>query len=131
VAKAFNDPKTCPEEYLLWFHHLPWDHTLKNGHSLWDGMALKYQEGVDQVEEMIETWNNARPYITKEQFQEVQMLLKIQLQEAKWWRNACLLYFQTYSQKTLPVGVEKSPKSLEYYQSLKFPFAPGIRPQWD
>ena len=94
-------------------------------------MALKYQEGVDQVEEMIETWNNAQPYITKEQYQEVQMLLKIQLKEAKWWRNACLLYFQTYSQKALPKGVEKSPKSLEYYQSLKFPFAPGIRPQWD
>ena len=131
VAKTFNDPKTCPEEYLLWFHHLPWDYTLKNGLNLWDGMALKYQEGVDQVEEMIETWNKVRPYITHEEYQEVQMLLKIQLKEAQWWRNACLLYFQTYSQKALPAGVEKSTKSLEYYQSLKFPFAPGIRPQWD
>tara|TARA_R110000868_G_scaffold108065_1_gene295336 strand:- start:52206 stop:54389 length:2184 start_codon:yes stop_codon:yes gene_type:complete len=131
VAKTYNDLKTCPEEYLLWFHHLPWDYTLKNGLSLWDGMALKYQEGVDQVEEMIATWNNARPYITNEQYQEVQMLLKIQLKEAQWWRNACLLYFQTYSKKEIPEGVEKSTNSLEYYQSLKFPFAPGIRPQWN
>ncbi|NNE75546.1 MAG: alpha-glucuronidase [Pricia sp.] len=131
VASEFNDLKTCPEEYLLWFHHLPWDYKLKNGKTLWDGLALKYQEGVDQVQGMISKWESVKPYVTHIQFKEVQMLLRIQLKEAKWWRDACLLYFQTFSKRELPDGVEKPGKSLEYYQSLKFPYAPGIRPRWN
>jgi len=131
LRSILNDPKTCPEAYLLWFHHLPWDYTLNNGHSLWDGIALKYQEGVDQVRDMISTWKNMEAYVSKEQHDEVRMLLEIQLKEAKWWRDACLLYFQTYSIKALPEGVEKPTKRLEYFKSLKFPFAPGIRPSWD
>ncbi|WP_276391482.1 alpha-glucuronidase family glycosyl hydrolase [Eudoraea chungangensis] len=131
LAKIFNDPKTTPEELLLWFHHLPWDYKLKNGLTLWNGMALKYQEGVDQVKEMIETWEKSKPYVSKEQFEEIQMSLNIQLKEAKWWRDACLLYFQTFSKQELPQGVEKPTKTLEYFKSLKFPFAPGRRPQWD
>ncbi|WP_149274739.1 alpha-glucuronidase family glycosyl hydrolase [Pareuzebyella sediminis] len=131
LAKIFNDPKTCPEKYLLWFHHLPWDYELKNGHMLWDGLALKYQEGVDQVKDMIHTWEASKNYITTQQYTEVRMLLEIQLKEAKWWRDACLAYFQTFSGKELPLGVEKPEHSLEYYKSLKFPFAPGIRPRWD
>ncbi|HMB65223.1 MAG TPA: hypothetical protein VKN36_19235, partial [Eudoraea sp.] len=131
VAKIFNDPKTCPEKYLLWFHHLPWDFKLKNGQTLWNGIALKYQEGVDQVKDMILTWENSKPYISNEQYEEVRMHLEIQLKEAKWWRDACLLYFQTFSKQELPEGVEKPGKTLEYYKSLKFPYAPGIRPRWD
>ncbi|MBD0851827.1 alpha-glucuronidase [Maribacter arenosus] len=131
LRSMLNDPKTCPEEYLLWFHHLPWDYTLRNGHTLWDGIALKYQEGVDQVQDMRTTWKNMEPYISKAQHEEVWMLLEIQLKEARWWRDACLLYFQTYSKKELPEGVEKPTRTLEYFKSLKFLFAPGIRPRWD
>ena len=125
IAKIFNAPETCPEEYLLWFHHLPWDYKLKNGVILWDAIALKYQEGVDQVEEMIGIWEQAKNYITDYQYNEVRMLLEIQLEEAKWWRNACLLYFQTFSGRELPPGVELPDENLEFYQSLKFPYAPG------
>ena len=131
ITKIYNDLKTCPEEYLLWFHHLSWDHKLKNGQTLWNGMALKYQEGVDQVKGMITTWEVAKTHLSEEEFKEVRMLLEIQLKEAKWWRDACLLYFQTFSKKELPAGVENPAHTLEYYKSLKFPFAPGIRPQWD
>ncbi|WP_338039269.1 alpha-glucuronidase family glycosyl hydrolase [Maribacter litopenaei] len=131
LAETFGNLRTCPEEYLLWFHHLPWDYTLNNGNTLWDGLALKYQEGVEQVSEMIATWENARNIIADNQYKEVKMLLDIQLKEAKWWRDASLLYFQTFSGKELPDGVPKPKKDLEYYKSLKFPFAPGIRPQWD
>ncbi|MBC6997325.1 alpha-glucuronidase family glycosyl hydrolase [Cytophaga sp. FL35] len=130
VAEMFNDPKTCPEEYLLWFHHLPWDYQLKNGETLWNGLAKKYQEGVNQVAKMQETWNQMKSYVSAEQHKEVNMLLTIQYKEAKWWRDACLLYFQTFSKQELPVGVEKPEHDLEYYKSLKFPFAPGIRPRW-
>lgn len=131
VAKIFEDLNTCPEEYLLWFHHLPWDYTLNNGHTLWDGLALKYQQGVNEVEEMVSTWNNAKEYVSEATYQDVKMQLEIQLQEAKWWRDACLSYFQTHSKQDLPAGVEAPPHTLDYYKSLEYPFAPGIRPQWD
>jgi alpha-glucuronidase len=131
LATLFNDPKTCPEEYLLWFHHIRWDYKLKNGQTLWDGLSIKYQQGVEEVKEMISLWEEAKPYISEEQFLEVRMLLDIQLREAKWWKNACLLYFQSFSQGEFPSQVEKPDKTLEYYKSLKFPFAPGIRPRWD
>ena len=131
LEKTFNDINTIPEEYLLWFHHVPWDYKLQNGNTLWDGIALKYQEGVNDVTHMIQTWDNVKPYLKDSEYNEVKMLLQIQLKEAKWWRDACLLYFQTFSKKELPEGVEKPTQSLEYYKSLKFPFAPGIRPQWD
>lgn len=131
VANKFNAVETCPEEYLLWFHHVSWDYKLKNGHTLWNGLALKYQEGVNQVKTMISTWEASKSYISEKQYNEVHMLLKIQLTEAIWWRDASLLYFQTFSKRALPAGVEKPANTLEYYKSLKFPFAPGIRPQWD
>lgn len=125
VAQLFDDVKTCPEEYLLWFHHLPWDYKLKNGQTLWNGMALKYQEGVEQVAAMQLIWNRMSPYIDESRFKEVEMLLNIQYKEAKWWRDACLLYFQQYSGKELPKRVDKTTQTLEYFESLKFPFAPG------
>lgn len=131
VKILFNDIETCPEEYLLWFHHVSWDYKLKNGRTLWNGMGLKYQEGVNQVREMISIWKAMKLFITEEQFNEVQMLLKIQLKEAKWWKDASLLYFQTFSKKDFPAGVEKPEGTLEHYKSLKFPFAPGIRPRWN
>ncbi len=131
VASMFNSLETCPEQYLLWFHHLPWDYKLKDGNILWDGIALKYQEGVNQVKDIIFTWKSMENYVDEERFKEVQMLLDIQYKEAKWWRDACLLYFQQFSGMPLPETVEKPTKSLEYFQSLKFPYAPGIKPKWN
>lgn len=125
VAKIFDDVATCPEKDLLWFHHLSWDYKLKNGNTLWDGIALKYQQGVEEVAMMSSTWNEMGNYVDEPRFKEVQMMLNIQYKEAKWWRDACLLYFQQYSGKELPNGVEKPTQTLEYFQSLKFPFAPG------
>ncbi|KQB44312.1 Alpha-glucuronidase [Flavobacterium daejeonense] len=125
VAKEFNDIAKCPEKDLLWFHHVSWDYKLKNGATLWDGLALKYQEGVNQVASMQSTWNKIKPYVDEQRFNEVEMLLNIQQKEAKWWRDACLLYFQQFSGKDLPSGVEKPTQTLEYFKSLKFPFAPG------
>ena len=125
VEKLFDNLDSCPEKDLLWFHHVAWDYKLKNGETLWNGMALKYQEGVNQVKEMQQTWNKTEKYVDKERFKEVQMLLEIQYKEAKWWRDACLLYFQQFSGKELPKGVEKPTQTLSYFESLKFPFAPG------
>jgi len=125
VEKMFNNLDSCPEKDLLWFHHVSWDYKLKSGQTLWNGLALKYQEGVNQVAAMQKVWNKTQQYVDDERFKEVQMLLEIQHKEAKWWRDACLLYFQQYSKKELPLGVEKATESLDYFKSLKFPFAPG------
>ncbi|QSB26356.1 alpha-glucuronidase family glycosyl hydrolase [Flavobacterium sp. CLA17] len=125
VQKMFDNLETCPEKDLLWFHHASWDYKLKNGQTLWNGLALKYQEGVNQVAAMKNVWNKSQKYVDDERFTEVQMLLEIQHKEAKWWRDACLLYFQQYSGRELPLGVEKATQSLDYFKSLKFPFAPG------
>ena len=125
VEKLFDNLETCPEKDLLWFHHVSWDYKLKNGQTLWNGLALKYQHGVDQVKEMQSVWKKTEKYIDGERFKEVEMLLEIQYKEAKWWRDACLLYFQQFSGKELPAGVEKPTQNLDYFKSLKFPFAPG------
>ncbi len=131
LREKFGNLETCPEEYLLWFHHLPWDYQLKNGRTLWDGLGIKYQQGVDQVRDMIKTWENMKPFVDQYRHNQVSMLLGIQLKEAKWWRDACMLYFQTFSKMDFPKEMEKPENTLEHYKSLQFPFAPGIRPTWN
>ena len=130
IAQYYGDLKTCPEEYLLWFHHLPWDYKMKNGKILWDNLGIKYQEGVNEVKNMITTWESAKPYIDAERHQEVAQLLNIQLKEAIWWKDACMTYFQTFSNLPFPKEMETPKHDLEYYKSLQFPFAPGIKPHW-
>ncbi|MDT0643555.1 alpha-glucuronidase family glycosyl hydrolase [Zunongwangia sp. F363] len=126
IAEKYSSPETTPEKYLLWFHHLPWDYEMKNGKTLWYNMASKYQEGVEEVEDMTETWNNMEQYVDEERFEKVSMLLQIQLKEAKWWRDACLLYFQQFSNMEMPEFIPEPAHTLEYYKNLKTPYAPGI-----
>jgi len=130
VRERFSDLKTCPEEYLLWFHHLSWDYEMKSGRTLWEELCYKYYSGADSVKWMIDGWSSLSGKIDKERFEHVSTFLKIQAKEAIWWRNSCLLYFQSYSNMSIPSQYEKPEKSLEYYKSLKFPYAPGIRPSW-
>ena len=103
---------------------------MNSGRSLWDELAFKYQEGVDEVRTMKAQWASVRDDIDPERHRAVEMLLKIQEEEAVWWKNASLLYFQTFSGLPIPEGVQKPDKTLDYYQSLQFPYAPGIRPRW-
>ena len=103
---------------------------MKNGKILWDNLGIKYQEGVNEVKNMITTWESAKPYIDAERHQEVAQLLNIQLKEAIWWKDACMTYFQTFSNLPFPKEMENPKHDLEYYKSLQFPFAPGIKPHW-
>jgi alpha-glucuronidase len=125
AAKAWTDPATIDEKYLLWFHHVPWIHKMKSGRSLWDELCFKYNSGVDSVRWMQQTWSNQKNKVDDQRYRQVSMLLNIQEEEAVWWRNACLLYFQTFSQMPVPANYEKPDHSLEYYKSLQFPYAPG------
>ncbi|MFI8378188.1 alpha-glucuronidase family glycosyl hydrolase [Leeuwenhoekiella sp. NPDC079379] len=131
LQELYNDPKTTPENYLLWFHHLPWDYTMNNGNTLWYNLAQHYQNGVETVESMIATWQQMKPYVGTDVFTETEMLLKLQLKEAKWWRDACLLYFQEFSQLEMPAFIPKASHTLEYYKNFRNRYAPGINPSWD
>lgn len=130
VRSIYETTGQCPEKYLLWFHHVDWDHRMKSGKTLWDEMCLTYYKGADSVAWMQRQWKAVENKIDPERFSQVKTFLEIQHKEAVWWRNSCTLYFQTFSQKSLPAGLAKPDKTLEYYESLQFPFAPGIRPRW-
>lgn len=125
VRKIYENINTCPEDYLLWFHHVPWDFKMKSGRTLWNELCYRYNSGVDSVRWMQKTWNSLQQYVDKERFEQIKMLLSIQEKEAVWWRNSCLLYFQTFSKMPIPAQYEKPDQTLEYYKALNFPYAPG------
>jgi len=113
------------ESMLLWFHHVPWDHRMASGRTLWDELVVRYSRGVAEVAAMRRTWSAMAPYVDPERHAEVAAHLAIQEQEAQWWRDACIAYFQTFSQRPLPEGYAPPKHPLAYYGALSFPYAPG------
>ena len=105
LASTFNDPASCPEELLLWFHHLPWDYQMKSGRSLWDEICLHYDRGISQVEGFQRTWLGVKRYVCPALWQEVADKLDIQKHDAEWWRDACVGYFQQQAKRPLPDDV--------------------------
>lgn len=126
ARRQWENINTTSDEYLLWFHYVPWNYKMKSGRSLWNELCYKYNIGVDSVRKMQKIWSSLDGLIDKERFEQVKMLLNIQEKESVWWRDACLSYFQTFSKMPIPSNYEQPTHSLEYYKSLKFPFAPGI-----
>lgn len=126
IAARFSDRSRVDEQYLLWFHHLPWDHRMRSGRTLWDELVLSYDRGVADVGEMRRTWASLRPYVDAQRFEETAAFLGIQEKEARWWRDASVAYFQSLSERPLPEGSPAPEHSLDYYKSLSFPEAPGI-----
>ena len=126
VAAKFNDMKQTPEQYLLFFHHVPWDYRMRSGQTLWYELIAHYTQGVDDVKQMRETWRHMDGYIDDERYQQVATFLAIQQKEAQWWRDACIAYFQSISGLPLPSGYAPPQQSLKYYESLTFPFVPGF-----
>jgi alpha-glucuronidase len=125
ARKLWENMETCEEKNLLWFHHVPWTFKMKSGRSLWDELCYNYYTGAGKVKEMQQSWGKLKPYIDEQRFDQVRMLLNVQYDEAIWWRNACLLYFQTFSKRPIPNQYEQPDKTLDYYKSLRFPLAPG------
>lgn len=96
----YDNIETCPEEYLLWFHHVPWTYKMKSGSTLWQGLCMKYNMGVAMVEVYRDFWHtSAKQYMKghEQEWQHTDSLLNVQLENAKEWRNTCLKYFQTFS----------------------------------
>ncbi|HST20211.1 MAG TPA: alpha-glucuronidase family glycosyl hydrolase [Blastocatellia bacterium] len=117
VRDRFADLKTCPEKFLLWFHHVPWDYRMNSGRTMWDELALRYQRGVDWVRAARKDWSQLARVIDSERHAEIAKKLDIQERDAVWWRDAVLLYFQTFSKRPLPAGVEKPQKTLYEYKA--------------
>ncbi|WP_454714456.1 alpha-glucuronidase family glycosyl hydrolase [Caulobacter segnis] len=126
VGACFADLKCVDEKDLLWFHHLSWDYRLKSGDTLWDGLVKRYGVGVKYVGGMETTWAGVAPYVDPQRHAEVADYLKIQRDEAQWWRDASVAWFGSFSKRPLPAGEKAPPKTLEQYEAMTFPWAPGI-----
>ncbi len=93
----YDDLATCPEDYLLWFHHVPWNHKMKSGRTLIEEMEFRYQRGVNEVIDFIATWQQAKPYIDAQRWQEVNDRLTTQLVDAREWQQVCTKYFGSFT----------------------------------
>ncbi|MDT8758537.1 alpha-glucuronidase [Sphingomonas psychrotolerans] len=125
VAAVFGDRKRVPEKYLLWFHHLPWDYRTRSGRSVWDELVTRYDQGVDAVQAMQTAWEALKHRVDSQRWAEVRDFLAIQHDEAQWWRDASVAYFQSISKRPLPGGHAVPPHDLDWYKAIRTPYAPG------
>lgn len=121
LAQLYDNLSTCPEKFLLWFHHVPWTHRMESGRTLWDELCHHYDRGVQQVRNFQKTWDTAGKYIDSERFRDVQCRLKTQVRDAVWWKDACLLYFQEFSGMPIPYHIERPIHNLKDLQKIQLP----------
>lgn len=127
VRNIFENIETCPENLLLWFHHVPWDYKMKSGRTLWNELCFRYNDGVNSVVEMENQWVKLGSFIDRERFNKVKSLLALQEEHAKIWRDGCLLFFQTFSKRPIPEQLAKPEHDLQYYMNYRYTNVPGIR----
>ena len=102
LASTYDNIETCPENLLLWFHHVPWDYKMKDGKTLWDELCYTYQSGMEDAAAYIKIWEGVEPYVDNQRYQEVREKLIRQAKDAMWWRDAVIQYFQQFSNMPLP-----------------------------
>jgi alpha-glucuronidase len=107
VDAHFSDLATCPPEFLLWFHHVDWDYRLQNGRTVWDELCFRFNDGVDYVKGMQAQWEKLRGRVDAERFEAVRKRLEEQRLHATKWRDVCIGYFQSKSQRPLPAYLTK------------------------
>ena len=113
LRSRFNDLSTCPDIYLLWFHHLPWSYRMRSGHTLWQELCYHYEEGLRQVKSFQTTWDKVQRYVDTERFALVQSKLSSQAVNARLWKDACLLYFGQFSRQPIPPDIERPVHELD------------------
>lgn len=113
LRSLFNDITTCPEVYLLWFHHVPWEYRMKNGRTMWDELCYRYNGGMQQVRRFQKVWDESKPFVDQERFTAVQRRLREQSANAQVWNDACVLYFQQFSRLPIPIDLERPVHNLE------------------
>ena len=118
VQKKWNDAATCPLPYLLWFHHVPWTKKLTTGRTMWDELCTRLYTGADSVSWMQQQWAQVKPAVDPEIFADVTGRLITQQKEAIWWRDAWVLYLQTYSKQPIPSPLKKPERTLDEVKDL-------------
>ncbi len=122
LYNIYENAATCPDELLLWFHHLPWNYRMRSGETLWNELCHQYDQGVREAQSFADTWKRMRPFFTAadaasnlspERFADQERNFDRQAKDAVWWRDACLLYFQQFSGMKLPKGSPKPQHKLE------------------
>lgn len=121
LACIFNSIDKCPDMYLLWFHHVPWNFKMKSGRILWDELCIRYQNGVDNVKRFKKTWKDMSSYVDNERYIDIMNRLEIQVSDAVWWKDACLEYFRTFSRMRYPNGVDKPYFKLKDLMEFEIP----------
>lgn len=119
LREQLDNLDTCPENLLLWFHHVPWNHQMKSGRTLWAELCYAYNRGVSKTRNFQKLWDSMERYIDPQRFRDVQHRLKIQARDAVWWRDACLLYFQQFSRQPIPYELERPVHELEDMMKFK------------
>lgn len=119
LREELDNIQTCPENLILWFHHVPWNFQMKNKHTLWEELCYTYSRGVEATRNFQKVWDQMEGCIDSERFQEVQHRLKIQTRDAVWWKDACLLYFQQFSRMPIPAELERPIHNLKDMMEYK------------
>ena len=102
LRSLYDNVETCPENLILWFHHLPWDYKMKDGHTLWEELCYTYEEGIKEARGFIDTWESVEKYVDAHRYSQIHDKLVRQAKDAIWWRDATMLYFQQYSKMDIP-----------------------------
>ena len=125
-AAVLDNPTTCPARWLLWFHHVGWDRTIEHdcgrrhySEPMWDALCHHYQHGLDEVRLMQKQWDSVERFVDPEIFDDIQRRLRIQARDAQWWKDGCLLYFQTFSGRPFPLDVEPAVHNLDELRAIK------------
>ena len=129
LCNLYNDINTCPETLLAWFHHVPWDHKMKSGRTFWDELCHKYDQGVREARHFLAVWDAMQPYVDKQRFNEIQRKFRIQARDSEWWRDACLLYFQTFSHRPIPQDMEHPVHNLDEMMKFRIPISMYENPE--
>ncbi|HVU31292.1 MAG TPA: alpha-glucuronidase, partial [Sphingomicrobium sp.] len=125
LGSCFADLKCVPDEYLLWFHHVPWTYRMRSGEDLWTALVTRYDRGIASFESALRQWDGLSPFIDRQRHQEVRATLERQRIEGKWWRDASIAYWQSLSKLELPEGHPPPGHPLSWYQSIHFDTVPG------
>jgi alpha-glucuronidase len=131
VRDRFASRTTVPDSLLLWFHHVGWGERMRSGRPLWEELAHRYNEGVDSVRVMQRAWRSLEEKIDTRRYNEVRSDLSVQEQQARWWRDAVLEYFQTFSRRPIPSQYQQPARSLQYYERVRCAPRPGRSPRCD
>lgn len=119
LCKLYDNIETCPEKYILWFHHVPWQHKLQSGRTLWEALCYHYDRGVNLTRDFQKAWDNVKEDIDTERFADVQTKLIAQTRDAIWWKDACLLYFQTFCNLPFPEDYERPIHELDELKKVQ------------